>query len=209
MAIIHFCDSEEQAKANGCNVKPYSAGNNRTVWTYETHNGLCLSQREMNGRDDSDFYMTVWNTETNAPQEICFASTRGWTYPSMGSYVDATDDIKAAYAAYQQRQRDARAARHAKHEAATPSKGKLVKVIKGRKVPVGTVGRVFWHGAAKEFGSFPRGGYKAHRREQTALVRSLLGPDGNGDKEGFRVGLVTDAGEKYFTAATNVDVIAE
>lgn len=70
------------------------------VVIYESHHGLCLSKRENNGYDDSDFYMTVWNPETQTPQEICFASTRGWTYPCYGSRVDASETTLAAYAKY-------------------------------------------------------------------------------------------------------------
>lgn len=72
--------------------------------TIHTHVGKCLSEREHNMRDDSDFYMTVWNDEKNAPESICFASTRGWSYPCMGSFVDATDEVKAKYESYKKQQ---------------------------------------------------------------------------------------------------------
>lgn len=70
------------------------------VVTYETHHGLCLEDREINGYDDSDFYMIVWNRELNKSEKIVFASTRGWSYPCYGSSVDATPEVRAAYAAY-------------------------------------------------------------------------------------------------------------
>ena len=60
--------------------------------------------------------------------------------------------------------------------ATTVQVGKNVKVVKGRKVPVGTVGRVFWMGDDK----FTPGQ--------------------------IRVGLVTADGAKHYTAATNVEV---
>lgn len=66
----------------------------------ETHQGLCLREREMNGYDDSDFYMLVWNEEKGEPEEICFASTRGWTYPCCASRVDATEEVRAKHAAW-------------------------------------------------------------------------------------------------------------
>lgn len=69
-------------------------------WTYETFNGKCLVERERNMHDDSDFFMLVWNDETNSPQEIMFASTRGWSYPCLASRVDATEEVKAKYAAW-------------------------------------------------------------------------------------------------------------
>jgi hypothetical protein len=65
-----------------------------------TYIGKCLRDREMNGRDDSDFYMLVWDDELNAPKEICYATTRGWSYPCYGSFVDATPEVKAKYEAY-------------------------------------------------------------------------------------------------------------
>lgn len=64
---------------------------------YSTHHGLCLFEREENGYHDSDFYMTVWNPERGMPEEIFFATTRGWTYPCYGSRADATAEIIAAY----------------------------------------------------------------------------------------------------------------
>lgn len=73
-------------------------------YTYLSHEGLCIRDYERNGYDDSDFHMIVWNEETQAPEDICFASTRGWSYPCYGSWVDATDEVKAKYAAYQKKQ---------------------------------------------------------------------------------------------------------
>ncbi len=72
--------------------------------TYESHHGLCIADREMNGYDDSDWYMTVWNPETHAPEEIFFATTRGWSYPCYGSSPDATEETMNAYRQYQDAQ---------------------------------------------------------------------------------------------------------
>ncbi len=69
-------------------------------WTRLTHVGLCLRDYERNMYDDSDFLMVVWNPEKGAPETIMFATTRGWSYPCYGSWADATDEVKAAYAAY-------------------------------------------------------------------------------------------------------------
>lgn len=121
-------------------------------WTYETHHGLCIQEREHNGYDDSDFYMLVWNPETNLPESICFASTRGWSYPCYASHVDATPEIQAKYDAYRkelavkyEQERQAAIAR-------TPAKGKTLKVVHGRKIPHGTVGLCFWAGKT-QFGT--------------------------------------------------------
>jgi hypothetical protein len=108
--------------------------------TYTSHVGLCLSEREMNGYDDSDFYMLVWNEEKNAPEEILFASTRGWTYPCYASSVDATPDVKIKYEAYKKTRYEAavKAERH----------NRAVKKAEFRK---------FAHDAAKAYG------FKAYR----------------------------------------------
>jgi hypothetical protein len=74
--------------------------------------------------------------------------------------VDASPELLAQYQAELARLEAARiAAERAAHqaaleadrkrEAATPRRGKTVKVIRGRKVPVGTVGVVGWYGQTK------------------------------------------------------------
>jgi hypothetical protein len=203
MSITMQCDANT---ANAVLNVHYSKPD-RPIYTVTTHVGMVVNMREMNGYHDSDFLATVYEPDTDSFREICYASTRGWSYAN-GASVDATPEVKARWEAEIAKARDARAARAARHAAATPDKGKRVRVIKGRKVPVGTEGVVFWYGAARQFGSFPRNGYKAHGRDMRNLARALLGPDGSGDKDGYRIGFTTDAGDKYFTAATNVDVIA-
>ena len=82
--------------------------------TYTSHHGLCLRDYEINGYDDSDFCMVVWNEERQEPETITFASTRGWSYPCYGSFVDATDEVKAKYAEYE-KARYARAVARERH----------------------------------------------------------------------------------------------
>lgn len=94
MAIIDFTHDKAKAPADAVWSEYHK------VWTWKTHIGLCIKDREYNGYHDSDFYMTVWDEEKNAPREICFASTRGWSYPAYGSYVDATPEVMAKYEAY-------------------------------------------------------------------------------------------------------------
>lgn len=112
-----------------------------------TYVGRVLRDWERNGYDDSDFYVTVWDDELDAPRSFCYASTRGWSYPN-GASIDATPEIRAKYDAYlracEERTRRERELREAKIEAHTASKGKRVRVVSGRKVPLGTEGYVFW-----------------------------------------------------------------
>lgn len=87
--------------------------------TYLSHVGLCLFDWERNGYDDSDFYMAVWNPIKGEREDICFASTRGWSYPCYGSKPDATPEVRAAHDAWRdQLKAHDEAARKAKELAA-------------------------------------------------------------------------------------------
>jgi hypothetical protein len=150
------------------------------LFLYDSHVGLCLEDREENGHDDSDFYMLVWNPTEQKIDRIMFATTRGWTYPCMGSSADATPEVKAAAAEYLRNRflESLKAKNHS--DARTPAFGKLVKVVKGRKVPVGTQGEVSWTGFDKyAFGGKPK----------------------------LRIGIRLLDGTTVFTAASNVEVI--
>ena len=155
MPIVNMVTKAEDAPAGAINLRDISERwrpadqPNFTLWAYDTHVGLCVKEREANFYDDSDFYMTVWNPETHKPEEICFASTRGWSYPCLGSAVDAGPDVMAEYRAYMvEREREAREARAAA-EAAKPAKGKILTVVRGRKVPKGTTGVCIWKGEGR------------------------------------------------------------
>ncbi|UTU07998.1 hypothetical protein CcrC1_gp312 [Caulobacter phage C1] len=69
----------------------------------QTYKGCVLSLGEVNGYHDSDFYAIVWDEADQATRRIEYASTRGWTY-DCGASIDATDEVKAAYAAYEEAQ---------------------------------------------------------------------------------------------------------
>jgi hypothetical protein len=53
---------------------------------------------------DSDFYAVVWSDEKNAPVEIDYATTRGWTYLNSAT-VDATHEVQSKYESYLRRKR--------------------------------------------------------------------------------------------------------
>lgn len=156
MSIVHMCFKREEAPADAVNLRNATESwrsegweSSRELWLYESHAGLCIKEREVNGYDDSDFYMTVWNPEKNEPESICFASTRGWTYPCLGSFVDASPDVMAKYRAWEiEGERKAREAKLKAREK-TPERGKTLKVVKGRKVPIGTTGTCIWTGFGK------------------------------------------------------------
>jgi hypothetical protein len=147
-----MCSKPEEAPASAVNLRKleeYSGQKLENLWLYETHHGLCLREREANGYQDSDFYMLVWDEENQKPQEICFASTRGWSYPCYGSRVDATPEVLAKWNEWERvKAEEYRAARIAE-EAKRPARGKVLKVVKGRNVPKGTTGECFWIGESK------------------------------------------------------------
>lgn len=102
MPIVHFTNSEERVPEGAENVRTVEyQGRDYILW--DSHTGLCLRERERNMHDDSDFYMLVWDEETESTKEICFASTRGWTYPSYASKVDATPEVVAKWEAYEEK----------------------------------------------------------------------------------------------------------
>lgn len=109
MAIVEFSFDANDVPVSAKNINKFVTktsdrdGNpvDQVYWTWHTHVGLCLSRREINMHDDSDFVMIVWNDEKGEPETITYASTRGWSYPAYGSNVDATDAVKAKYAAWQ------------------------------------------------------------------------------------------------------------
>lgn len=107
------------------------------------YEGAVLGTWEHNGSEDSDFYALVWDGE--GLRSIEYATTRGWTYHN-GAVADATAEVReAARAALIERDIKAWAEATA-IDAATVTKGKTVRVTKGRKVPIGTEGEVFWLG---------------------------------------------------------------
>lgn len=169
----------------------------RPLYMEITHVGLVLSTGEVNGYDDSDFFAVVWDTVKAEPARVTYASTRGWTYPN-GATVDATPEVLEAYAAHQTRKAaEARVYREAER-AKLPEVGKVVKVVKGRKVPIGTVAQVFWTGPD----TYDRGSRYAnpHARE---LHLAVLGFN---PKQYARIGIQLANGSRVFTASANVEV---
>ena len=145
MAIINFGFKKEDAPAGAENIREGEYGATK-LWLWDTYVGLCFREREMNGYDDSDFYMLVWDAERGEPREILFASTRGWSYPSYGSKADATPEVLAAYGAWAEAQRVQQAEWDREARAREIRTGRRVEVFKGRKVAKGTVGECFWIG---------------------------------------------------------------
>lgn len=147
-----------------------------------SYEGAVLELREMNGYDDSDFYAVVWDDTADAPKDVFYASTRGWTYLN-GATVDATPERVEKFRAWRERVAVERALDAAAARAVKVEIGKRVKVVRGRKVPKGTEGRVFWMGPDK-------------------FARSYSGMPGP-----MRTGLKLADGSVAWTAETNLEVL--
>lgn len=159
-----------------------------------TYDGLVLETRERNGHDDSDFYAIVYDPEKKDLVEVEYASTR---YPSYGSSARADADERVKNLARGVLYRDAFDALRLEDAArvaalrAEVRVGDEVRVARGRKVPKGTEGRVFWAGEVDAtFAPVYRNGY-------------------NRPKSKLRLGLELKGGERVFVDAKNVDLVAD
>lgn len=107
-------------------------------------------------------YAVCWDAEKGALVDWCFADSEfGYRTGHISVVVDATPETLAAVAAYKAAQEEERKARElASKEAArvaalaTPEKGKIVVVARGRKVAKGLVGEVIWVGFGNAFKSW-------------------------------------------------------
>ena len=139
-----------------------------------------LSEYEVNGYDDSDFVAIVWVEETQQTKHITFGSTRAWTYPNRCN-VDATPEVIAKATEYFRKGYEEKLRRISKEQSSSPTYGKRVRVVRGRAVPKGTEGEVFW------------------TREQATCMGLKV--------EVVRVGIRLDHGTRQFVNAKNVEVI--
>lgn len=196
MAIRQMISREEyERQPDGVDVIAPSVWNTtQPLYIKTTHEGLVVDMYERNGYDDSDFYAVVWNPDTQQPEHIEYASTRGWTYPNSAA-VDATQEVRDQYAAWQAATARAAAAARAARKAQVPVLGSQVRVVRGRLVPQGTEAKVFWFGADR----FMRPSRYAMLHDQLSHVEAGM----------MRVGLRLADGSKVFTNARNVEVLAE
>ena len=149
---IHGQNEIEAARANGAELETcYSMNANGEITREITCRGLVCYIGEHNYHDDSDFYALIWDEAKGEPRDTQYATTRGWTYDNTAD-VDATPEIAAKFQAWN----DARylasviaslETRWSRCDVA----GLDVVVVSGRKVPKGTVGRVFWTGKASRY----------------------------------------------------------
>jgi hypothetical protein len=109
--------------------------------------------RERNFLEDSDFYAVVWDAEKQTLNTVEYASTR---YGGGGNATeDATADVVKAANAYAYKSLKKLAFDAYKEKLATPVKGDMVKVVKG-KTGKGSVGKLFWIGEERTYGGYSK-----------------------------------------------------
>lgn len=104
MAVLKMLDNKAASFPEGayCSLAYRPGKDSYPVVLVEEYKGLCVAEREANYYDDSDFYMTVWDPVGKSAFEVCFATTRGWSYPCYGSSVDASPEVLAEYRAWRE-----------------------------------------------------------------------------------------------------------
>lgn len=105
---------------------------------------------ERNGSWDSDFYARVWDEESRSVKDVEYDTTRfgGGGYAD----IDATDEvIHKVYRYYRNQARDFFDTVENVKRAKTIHVGDAAIVIKGRKIPKGTEGTIFWIGSTYNF----------------------------------------------------------
>lgn len=107
--------------------------------------GCVLSTYERNGYNDSDWYAICWDGEKQKVVEVEYDTTRAGG--GGRAEIDATTEVlREVYRWYKRMGRQLFDIRTNPEQAKKIQKGDTVKVIKGRKVPKGTEGVVFWCG---------------------------------------------------------------
>ena len=104
-----------------------------------TYQGCVLETRERNYYDDSDFYALVWDESTQSIKEIEYGTTRAWTYFNSAK-EDASPEILTKAFAYRYESLLKISDFCEQSDMSKLQIGRHVKVIKGRKVPIGTEG---------------------------------------------------------------------
>lgn len=112
--------------------------------------GCVLHKYEHNGYEDSDWYAVCWDEEKQSVVEVNYDTTRagggGW------AEIDATEEtLRKAYRYYKRIGKRLFDGKTNVSQAKAVKKGDTVVVIRGRKIPKGTTGKVFWFGTRKNF----------------------------------------------------------
>lgn len=108
--------------------------------------GCVLGVTENNGYHDSDFFAIVWDNEQNCVRTIEDGTTRAYA-PSKYHRPDASIEVLEKARAWWASEIGPKKAKEALLARANAIEiGSIVKAVKGRKIPKGTVGEVVWKG---------------------------------------------------------------
>lgn len=119
------------------------------TWVYGKpdiqYKGCVLDTYERNGYDDSDWYAICWDKEKKEVVTVLYDTTRcgaGGT-----AKIDVTAEVLCdVYRYYKNMVRNKFDKGTNEAMARKIRKGDVVKVVRGRKVKQGTIGKVFWIG---------------------------------------------------------------
>lgn len=154
-----------------------------------THAGAVVSIKQWHRWETEHRAAVVWTGET-----LEDVSLSAWHDGGAGSTwaeatIDATPETQAAVKAYQAALDAKIRADAMARDAVVPKVGRTVKVVKGRKIPVGTVGVVRWAGLDQ-------------------FRRRYYMPAGYVRNDIERVGIaVAGRAQLLFTDASNVEVV--
>ena len=110
------------------------------------YEGCVIDLREHNGSCDSDWYAIVWDAEHGEVREVMYDTTRFGGTDSWAT-IDATEEtMRAVYRYYKGISRKDFDGRYNEAQAKKIRMGDSVKVVRGRKVPKGTTGKIGWIG---------------------------------------------------------------
>lgn len=119
------------------------------TWIYGkpdvSYEGCVLDTYERNGSFDSDCYAICWDEERQKVVEVNYDTTRCGC--GGRADIDATEDtLLKVYRFYKRQGRETFDSYTNERQAKEVKKGDTVLVIRGRKIPKGSVGKVFWIG---------------------------------------------------------------
>ncbi|MGH2360257.1 MAG: hypothetical protein ACRDGM_06915 [bacterium] len=118
----------------------------------ESFVGATLHRRDgasFNDGYDCTFLAVVWDAEAGCSRSVRVGDSMTPLADCDRVTLDATPEIEALYAAEQSAAAHLSRDLAALRDAEALGRGKSVLVVRGRKVPKGTTGRIFWYGDAQ------------------------------------------------------------
>lgn len=158
---------EGEQKLYSCNSSTAAIG------LVKTYVGAVLATGEKNWHDDSDFYAIVWDESEQRMKNVEYDTTR---FGGGGSAViDATPEVMAKADDYLEKWALGVLTAEDRRVARDVVIGKRVRVVQGRKAPIGTEGLVFF---AKEW-RYAKWDYSPKLKIGIALTdEKIVGPKG-------------------------------